>query len=159
MSPLLVPGQQDAASVGLGTRDDVIEGQVLQGLPLPAILAGVAVPGQHVGSAELDPGPGLFDVLVQRDHGGPVHLTLGGAELPPFVVLYEVGLAALDQAHGAGEGDDLHGAVVGVEGEGKHGSTLALVGRHSRKDEVVLVLFCQDGALAPIRTGISTLGG
>ena len=106
----ILPG----VSAATMARHDVIQGQVV-GLPA-AVLAGVPVAGEDLSTAELHPGPGSADHVLEPYDGGR-------AELRPrrpdhlVVVLDHLGLLPEQQSEGPGQIADVERLVIVVQNE------------------------------------------
>src|SRR5439155_10989336 len=106
----VLPGVPAAAM----TRDDVVERQIMR-LP-PAVLAGVAVAGEDLAPAQLDPRPGPADLVLEPDDGRRVVLGPRGPD-DLVVVLDDLGLLAEHEPERPRQVADVQRLVVLVQDE------------------------------------------
>jgi hypothetical protein len=108
--PCLTPSLDD--------RNNVIEGQVLGGTPVAAVLASMAIPGVDVGSAEfhlMEAFSGADKSEEAKDAGHPDGKA--DAAYLPVILRKHFDLALEQQGKGAFPVNDINGLITGVENE------------------------------------------
>ena len=102
----------------LDDGNNVVERQAFRGTFLPAILAGMMIPGVDVGSAEFCALKTLpdFDIFEKPENTGQLYRKADASDFPIVFGQY-FDLALAKQADGAFPGYDVYGFIAGIQNQ------------------------------------------